>query len=72
MVLLRKHRLVRALISCASAICDTFLFKESTTFSSTNTRHKAKTKRVGLLALKGLKDYHFDGTIFKIYGAGYA
>lgn len=49
-----------------------FFFKESTTFSSTNTRHKTKTKRLGYSALKGLKNHHFDGTTFDTYGTSYA
>lgn len=57
--------------SCPSHLFYSSLFEESTTFSSTNTRHKTKTKRLGHSALKGLNNHHFDGTTFNTYGASY-
>lgn len=39
--------------------------------SAAQTHHKAKTKRLGLLALKGLKGFHFDEIIFENDSASY-
>lgn len=47
------------------------LFLKNQPPSAAQTRHKAKTTRLGLLALKGLKGFHFDEIIFENDGASY-